>query len=146
MFGLYILLQLCNSFLPVLANLHCFPRPARAKKYNRNLNTAQRQAPFHYAKPSKDTEPEGNNNRQQDPELQPLRCDTAAVEISFAAFADKNQPRQQLSSIPSTPVLDVAPTANDEPLDTALQCATQTCCETEVRQDTLATNAFLLGE
>ena len=39
--------------------------------------------------------------------------------------------RQELSSTPSTPVFNVAPAANSEPLDTTLQCATHTRCEIE---------------
>ena len=130
-FGLSILLQDCNSVSPLFANLHCFPRPAPAKKYGRNLDTPHRQAPFHYARPSADTEPQDNDGRQQDHELQRPCCDTAAVLISFAAFADGNQPRQETSSTTSTPVFNVAPAANSELLDTTLQCATHTRCEME---------------
>ena len=72
-----------------------------------------------------------NDGRQQDRELQLPYCDTAVVPISFAAFADGNQPRQELSSTPSTPAFKVAPAASSEPLDTTLQCATHTRCEIE---------------
>ena len=68
--GLSVLLQDCNSVSPLYANLHCFPRPAPAKKYGRNLYTPHRQTPFHYARPSADTEPQDNDGRQRDRELQ----------------------------------------------------------------------------
>ena len=129
--GLSVLLQDCNSVSPLYANLHCFPRAAPAKKYGRNLYTPHRQTPFHYARPSADMEPQDNNGRQRDRELQLPYCDTAAVPISFAAFADGSQHRKEESSRPSTPVFNVAPAANSEPLDTTPQCATHTRCENE---------------
>ena len=131
LFGLSVLLQDCNPVSPLYANLHYFPCPAPAKKYGRNLYTPHRQTPFHYARPSADTEPQDNDGRQRDRELQLPYCDTAAVPISLAAFADGNQHRQELSSTPSTPVFNVAPAANSELLDTRLQCATHTRCEIE---------------
>ena len=85
LFGLSVLLQDCNSVSPLFPNLHCFPRPAPAKKHGRNLNTTHRQALFNYVKPSEDTEPQDNGSRQQDHELQPLCCDTVAIQIFFAA-------------------------------------------------------------
>ena len=131
LFGLSVLLQDCNSVSPLYANLHFFLRPAPARKYGRNLYTPHRQTPFDYARPSADTEPQDNDGRQRDRELQPPYCDTAAVPISFAAFAAENQHRQELSSTPSTPVFNVAPAANSGPLDTTLLCATHTRCEIE---------------
>ena len=43
-------------------------------------------------------------------------------------------------------MFNVPPTANEEPLDTALQYATQTRCDTEGRQDTFIIDLFPLSE
>ena len=80
-----------------------------------------------------------------------MSCNRCAVTLWRFRFSLQLEPmgtntRQELSSIPSTPVFNVAQTANSEPLDTALPCATQTRCETEGRQHTLSTSQFLLGD